>query len=124
MRLPVLFLLNRFFLSKLELPDEDRTESLSSDSSVELFCLRFNCTCFSYIKESKLDELVDVFESYYGEAPNKVNLELFTKPANTMQYYWSNSQYLVGLGDNVYEDICYVYVTFKNRNSYFTQDEE
>ncbi|MEO6228838.1 MAG: hypothetical protein ABJB11_08865 [Ferruginibacter sp.] len=76
-----------------------------------------------YIKESKLVELVNVFESYYGTAPTKVNLEFFADPPNTMQYYWSNSQYLVGLGDNVYEDICYVYVTLKNCNLYFTQDE-
>ena len=76
-----------------------------------------------YIKENKLFELLDVFESYYGTKATKVNLEFFAEPPNTMQYYWSNSQYLVGLGDNVYDDICYVYVTLKRCNSYFTQDE-
>ena len=76
-----------------------------------------------YIKESKLSELVNVFESYYGTTSTKVNLEFFNEPPNTMQFYWSNGQYLVGLGDNVYEDVCYVYVTLKNCNIYFTQEE-
>ncbi len=75
-----------------------------------------------YIKESKLTELLDVFESYYGTKANKINLEFFSEPPNTMQYYWSNSRYLVGLGDNVYEDVCFVYVSLKKCNTYFTNE--
>lgn len=71
-----------------------------------------------FTSERKLEDLINVFESYYNVKATKIDLDGFVETHTGIQYFWGNIEYIVGLGIKPYNDKAYIYITLKHSNLY------
>lgn len=74
-----------------------------------------------FTTEKRLEELIGVFQSYYNESPQKVNLEYLALPTSNIQFYWADENYVIGLGYNPHIDQSFIFVSKKENNQYLIE---